>query len=97
MVARRINSLVVYKRNVNQEKATTLYKGSIDTYLLSALSSYNSKMINIDYNRLAIDIKNWAGDLGFQETAITDADLSSYQPYLEKWVEHFSKQRNLKK
>jgi len=45
-------------------------------------------MTNIDCNQLAIDIKNWATDLGFQETAITDVDLNTYKSYVDKWIEN---------
>ena len=36
--------------------------------------------------QLARDIKVWGGELGFQEVAITDVDLSAYRPHLEHWL-----------
>lgn len=43
-------------------------------------------MSQIDFPQLAQDIKNWAGELGFQETAITNSDLSAYEHLLESWI-----------
>ena len=36
---------------------------------------------------LATEIKSWAADLGFQQTGITDTDLSSHESWLLKWLE----------
>ncbi len=36
--------------------------------------------------RLASDIKQWSRELGFRDTAITDIDVSAYQPYLDDWL-----------
>lgn len=44
-------------------------------------------MNEIDFNALALDIKNWGNELGFQEVAITDIDLSEYKPYLDSWLD----------
>jgi epoxyqueuosine reductase len=43
-------------------------------------------MGEIDFIELAREIKQWAKELGFQETAITDVDLSEYEHLLESWV-----------
>ena len=44
-------------------------------------------MGDLDFSRLAQDIKAWSADLGFQETAITDADLSVYKSHVKNWVD----------
>jgi epoxyqueuosine reductase len=36
--------------------------------------------------QLARDIKAWGGELGFQQVAITDVDLTAYRPHLEHWL-----------
>lgn len=36
--------------------------------------------------QLATDIKAWGMDLGFQQVAIADVDLSHYRPHLESWL-----------
>ena len=36
---------------------------------------------------LAADIKRWGAELGFQQVAITDIDLSAYEPKLRAWIE----------
>lgn len=43
-------------------------------------------MIAVDYVQLAADIKSWGVELGFQQVAITDIDLSAYEPRLREWV-----------
>ncbi|NKB34763.1 MAG: tRNA epoxyqueuosine(34) reductase QueG [Pseudomonadales bacterium] len=43
-------------------------------------------MSDIDFTRLAEDIKDWSKNLGFQETAITDVDLSEYDQQLRSWI-----------
>ena len=43
-------------------------------------------MGEIDFIELAREIKQWAKELGFQETAITDVDLSEYEHLLESWI-----------
>lgn len=37
---------------------------------------------------LAADIKQWGKAAGFQQVAITDVDLSAYEPKLRAWVEN---------
>ncbi|MDA0280244.1 MAG: tRNA epoxyqueuosine(34) reductase QueG [Proteobacteria bacterium] len=44
-------------------------------------------MTDIDFKKLAADIKNWGVKLGFQEVRITDIDLSKYEHHLEDWIE----------
>jgi epoxyqueuosine reductase len=41
----------------------------------------------IDFSRLARDIKQWGRDLGFQETGISDADLSREESRLLEWLD----------
>jgi hypothetical protein len=33
----------------------------------------------VDLNALAVDIKRWGAELGFQQVGITDTDLSAYR------------------
>ena len=40
----------------------------------------------VDFEALADNIKGWGKDLGFQEVAITDVDLSAYEGHLEDWI-----------
>ena len=39
-----------------------------------------------DYGQLATTIKQWAVDFGFQQTGITDIELSQHEAYLAKWL-----------
>lgn len=41
---------------------------------------------DLDMVKLASDIKRWGQELGFQELAITDVDLSAYEPHLRNWI-----------
>ncbi|MFN3164148.1 MAG: tRNA epoxyqueuosine(34) reductase QueG [Pseudohongiellaceae bacterium] len=41
---------------------------------------------DLDMAQLASDIKRWGKELGFQELAITDIDLGSYEPHLRNWI-----------
>ncbi len=41
---------------------------------------------DLDFEKVARDIKDWGHELGFQQLAITDIDLSQYAPYLEEWI-----------
>jgi epoxyqueuosine reductase len=45
-------------------------------------------MPEIDFIELAAAIKSWGQQAGFQQVAITDIDLSRYQPHLEQWLEN---------
>lgn len=40
----------------------------------------------MDFSTLADEIKQWGLELGFQQVAITDIDLSEYRPYLDQWL-----------
>lgn len=45
---------------------------------------------NLDYNKLANDIKDWGIELGFQQIGMTDIDLSAYEEHFLQWLEqHF--------
>jgi len=41
----------------------------------------------IDYAALAADIKQWARELGFAETGISDTDLSADEARLDQWLD----------
>lgn len=43
-------------------------------------------MSQIDFSELARDIKYWSREIGFQETAISDIDLSAYDHLLKSWI-----------
>ncbi|MGR9107440.1 MAG: tRNA epoxyqueuosine(34) reductase QueG, partial [Gammaproteobacteria bacterium] len=40
-----------------------------------------------DYARLAIEIKRWGVELGFQKVGITDCDLSRAETHLQRWLD----------
>jgi len=40
----------------------------------------------IDYNQLALDIKKWGQDLGFQQIGITDVNLVDYETNFLEWL-----------
>ncbi len=42
---------------------------------------------DIDFNRLARQIKTWGNELGFQQVGICDTDLSATEPRLARWLE----------
>ena len=44
-------------------------------------------MANPDFSQMATDIKAWGMELGFQQVAITDIDLTNYEPLLSAWIE----------
>ncbi len=44
-------------------------------------------MTDINFEQLAQDIKIWGVELGFQQVAITDIDLSAYQENFDSWLE----------
>ncbi len=44
-------------------------------------------MAELNLPQLALDIKAWGIELGFQQLAITDIDLSEYEPLLVSWLE----------
>jgi epoxyqueuosine reductase len=43
-------------------------------------------MKNIDLNQLALTIKQWGKEHGFQQVGITDTNLSHYEPYFLDWL-----------
>jgi epoxyqueuosine reductase len=43
-------------------------------------------MSELDFNQIAVDIKTWGVEMGFQEVKITDIDLSKYEHHLEDWI-----------
>ena len=45
-----------------------------------------SSMKPLDFNALAVDIKSWAQELGFQSACITDINLSAYEESFKEWV-----------
>ncbi len=47
----------------------------------------NKSLDDIDYNRLAEQIKHWGLELGFQQVGITDTDLAKDEKYLLKWLD----------
>ncbi len=42
---------------------------------------------DLDFPALAGRIREWGGELGFQQVGITDIDLGSYRRHLESWLE----------
>ena len=46
----------------------------------------SSETPEIDYTQLALDIKDWGRQLGFQQVAITDTDLSETGHQLNDWL-----------
>ncbi|MEL0639914.1 tRNA epoxyqueuosine(34) reductase QueG [Pseudoalteromonas aliena] len=40
-----------------------------------------------DYQKLALQIKNWGQELGFSEVGITDVDLSKHETQLQRWLD----------
>lgn len=45
-------------------------------------------MSGIDFLKLSRDIKLWSKEIGFQETAITDVDLTKYESLLDSWIKN---------
>ncbi|WNO60172.1 tRNA epoxyqueuosine(34) reductase QueG [Rheinheimera sp. MMS21-TC3] len=43
--------------------------------------------MDIDYQHLAQQIKQWAKELGFAELGITDVDLADAEPHLQRWLD----------
>ncbi len=41
----------------------------------------------LDLTELAQQIKQWGRELGFQQVGITDTDLSTQEPHLQKWLD----------
>jgi len=44
-------------------------------------------MSKLNCSQLASQIKVWGSELGFQQIAITDADLDNYAKYLSSWID----------
>lgn len=44
-------------------------------------------LMGIDYQDLALQIKQWAKELGFAELGITDVDLADAEPHLQRWLD----------
>ena len=44
--------------------------------------------LDIDFNRLARQIKQWGKALGFQQLGITDTDLTQAEQHLASWLAH---------
>ena len=42
--------------------------------------------VTLDFPALAGRIREWGGELGFQQVGITDIDLESYRGHLESWL-----------
>jgi len=42
---------------------------------------------SLDLNQLAVDIKHWGRELGFQQVGITDTDLAQAEERLQQWLE----------
>ena len=45
-------------------------------------------MAELNLPQLALDIKAWGADLGFQQIAITNVDLTNYAGHLEAWIDN---------
>ena len=44
-------------------------------------------MISSEQSRLLLSqIRQWAAELGFQQLAVSDIDLTAYRPHLEAWL-----------
>lgn len=46
------------------------------------------QMPQVDYQELALLIKEWGEQLGFQQVGITDVDLSAYEPRFQAWLDN---------
>jgi epoxyqueuosine reductase len=45
-------------------------------------------MTDIDFNKLANDIKTWGRELGFQQVGISDIDLYEAEGHLKRWLDN---------
>jgi epoxyqueuosine reductase len=43
--------------------------------------------MTIDYQQLALQIKTWGQELGFQAVGISDIDLSQHEAQLQRWLD----------
>lgn len=55
----------------------------IECYMIRAMQGHPS----FDARRLALDIKAWGRELGFQHIGIADTDLSAAEPGFRQWLE----------
>jgi len=49
-------------------------------------ASTDNHTATADYTGMARQIRQWAGELGFQATGICGIDLAEDEAYLEKWL-----------
>ncbi len=45
-------------------------------------------MKTVNFGKLAINIKRWAENVGFQEARITNVDLSAYENSFKTWIKN---------
>ncbi len=45
-----------------------------------------SRKTDPDYQALKADIRRWARELGFQDTGVTDMDISRQAPHVQRWL-----------
>ena len=45
-------------------------------------------MKTVNFRNLAINIKRWAENLGFQEARIANVDLSAYENSFKTWIKN---------
>ena len=46
----------------------------------------NSTLSTGELDGLAVEIRQWSQQMGFQQTGISDIDLSRHQQHLEQWL-----------
>ena len=44
----------------------------------------------LDLNSLALSIKDWGRELGFQQVGITDVELGEHEAHLQRWLDAVS-------
>jgi epoxyqueuosine reductase len=49
--------------------------------------SERTSLTGAELQQLSRNIRRWASELGFQEAAVTDTDLSAYAQHLDAWLE----------
>ena len=52
------------------------------------LRIYKIKMSDINFSKLADDIKTWGRELGFQQIGISDIELSDAESHLQSWLQN---------
>ncbi|MGH8490585.1 MAG: tRNA epoxyqueuosine(34) reductase QueG, partial [Gammaproteobacteria bacterium] len=50
------------------------------------MSAYSARVSALDYARLAMEIKAWGRDLGFQQIGISGVDLGDDERRLRDWL-----------